>query len=111
MEKLDVARDAMSVKRVFGDSYQVDGATIIPVATIKGGGGGGGGEGRGPESQGSGTGVGMGFGVNVRPLGVYVVKGDDVRWQPSVDVMRVILGGQILAFFAILTVRRIFMKR
>jgi uncharacterized spore protein YtfJ len=111
MERIDAAKDAMSVRRVFGESYEVDGATVIPVAAVRGGGGGGGGEGRGPEQQGSGTGAGMGFGVNVRPLGVYVVKEGDVRWQPAVDVMRVILGGQVLALVAILTVRRILSKR
>jgi uncharacterized spore protein YtfJ len=111
MQKLDAAKDAMTVRRVFGDSYQVDGATVIPVAVVKGGGGGGGGEGRGPDQQGSGTGAGMGFGVNVRPLGVYVVKDGDVRWQPAVDVMRIILGGQILGLVAILTVRRILSRR
>lgn len=111
MERIDAAKDAMSVRRVFGESYEVDGATVIPVAAVRGGGGGGGGEGRGPEQQGSGTGAGMGFGVNVRPLGVYVVKEGEVRWQPAVDVMRVILGGQVLALVAILTVRRILSKR
>ena len=31
-------RDALSVRRVFGDPYTADGVTIIPVARIAGGG-------------------------------------------------------------------------
>jgi hypothetical protein len=34
-----------------------------------------------------------------------------VSWQPAIDVMRVILGGQILALVAILSLRRILMRR
>jgi hypothetical protein len=30
-----------------------------------------------------------------------------VQWQPAIDINRVILGGQIVAIFALLTVRAI----
>jgi uncharacterized spore protein YtfJ len=43
LDKLGAVKDAMTVSRVFGESYQVDGVTIVPVATVRGGGGGGGG--------------------------------------------------------------------
>jgi uncharacterized spore protein YtfJ len=95
----------MTVSRVFGESYQVDGATIVPVATVRCGGGGGG-EGTPPGGEGTGTGAGLGFGVIVRPLGVYVVKDGEVSWQPAIDVLRVVVGGQLLALAAILTLRR-----
>jgi uncharacterized spore protein YtfJ len=110
---LDAIRDVLTVKRVFGEPYEVDGATIIPVATVRGGGGGGGGEGTGEDGddRGSGAGGGLGFGTNVRPVGVYIVKDGGVTWQPSVDVTRLVAGGQILGAIALLTVRSLFRKR
>jgi len=83
LDKLGAVKDTMTVSRVFGESYKVDGAAIVPVATVRGGGGGGGGEGTTPGGEGTGTGAGLGFGVIVRPLGVYVVKDGEVRWQPD----------------------------
>jgi uncharacterized spore protein YtfJ len=35
LDKLGVVKDAMTVSRVFGESYQVDGVTIVPVATVR----------------------------------------------------------------------------
>jgi uncharacterized spore protein YtfJ len=96
------ARDAMSVKRVFGDPIQQGEVTIIPVARVGGGAGGGGGA--GPSGQGSGE--GSGFGMSARPAGVYVVKGGDVRWRPAVDVNRVVLGMQIVAAVGLLALFR-----
>ena len=106
LDKLGAVKDTMTVSRVFGESYQVDGATIVPVATVRGGGGGGGGEGTAPGGEGTGTGAGLGFGVIVRPLGVYIVKDGEMSWQPAIDVMRVVVGGQLLALAAILALRR-----
>jgi uncharacterized spore protein YtfJ len=113
LDKLGAIKDAMAVGRAFGDSYQVDGITVIPVASVRGGGGGGTGTGTGPVKdgvageKGSGSGAGMGFGATVRPIGVVVIQGGKVSWQPTVDVMRIILGAQILGLVAILTIRRI----
>jgi uncharacterized spore protein YtfJ len=105
LDKLGAVKDTMTVSRVFGESYQAGGATIVPVATVRGGGGGGG-EGTTPGREGTGTGAGLGFGVIVRPLGVYIVKDGEVRWQPAIDVLRVVVGGQLLALAAILALRR-----
>ena len=109
--RLDAIKDAMSVKRVFGDPYVVDGASVIPVAAIRGGGGGGGGGGMGAEEQSQGSGAGVGFGVNARPVGVFVVKDGNVEWTPAVDVVRIVLGGQLVALAAILLLRRVFVRR
>jgi uncharacterized spore protein YtfJ len=106
LDKLEAVKDTMTVSRVFGESYQVAGTTIVPVATVRGGGGGGGGEGTPPGGEGTGTGAGVGFGVVVRPLGVYVVKEGEVSWQPAIDVLRLVVGGQLLALAAILALRR-----
>jgi hypothetical protein len=100
-ELLAQAKDAITVKRVFGEPYEKNGVTVVPVAAVRGGGGGGGGE--GPSGEGSGS--GSGFGLSGRPVGVYVIGQDgQVSWQPAFDLNRVILGGQIaaVAFFLLL---------
>ncbi|MFP4513337.1 MAG: spore germination protein GerW family protein [Acidimicrobiales bacterium] len=106
LDRLGAVRDSMHVSRVFGEAYEVDGTTIIPVATLKGGGGGGGGEGSTPDEAGTGSGAGVGFGVQVRPVGVYEIRGGLVTWHPAVDTMRVILGGQILGMIALVLLLR-----
>ena len=110
MEVNDVitqARDTLSVKRVFGDPYEKNGVTVIPAARVQGGAGGGGGE--GPEGQGKGS--GSGFGVNARPVGAFLIKGDEVTWRPAVDLNKVILGAQFVAVVALLTIRAIVKTR
>jgi uncharacterized spore protein YtfJ len=96
-ELMQQTRDALTVKRVFGEPYERDGVTVIPAASIRGGAGGGKGEGEAPDGSGSGSGSGGGFGLTAKPAGVYVINGSEVRWQPAVDVNRIILGGQIVA--------------
>ena len=113
LARIDGVKDVMTVRRVFGEAYQVDGVAIIPVAVIRGGGGGGGGEGDSGVNgkQGTGSGGGMGFGVNARPVGVYIVKDGEVTWQPAIDVMRIIIGGQLLGLVALLTFRSLVRRR
>lgn len=91
-EVLANAQQAMSVRRVFGDPIQVDGATLIPVAIIGGGGGGGA---RGAEQG------GVGFGLKAKPAGAYVVRNGRVCWRPAVDANRIVLGCQVVAMAAI----------
>jgi uncharacterized spore protein YtfJ len=113
---MEQARDVLTVKRVFGEPYEKDGLTVIPVARVVGGGGGG--EGRrdapaAPESTEAreqpavraGSGFGVGYGVSARPAGVYVIRYDQVRWVPAVDVNRIILGAQVVAIVFLLVVR------
>jgi uncharacterized spore protein YtfJ len=105
------AADNLSVRRAFGTAYEKEGMLIIPVAIVAGGGGGGakrsrhGNPAAGPgspageaaagdeiTSQDSGlTDAGGGFGGLVLPSGAYVVKGDQVRWVPAVDVTIAVL--------------------
>ena len=103
-ELMTQARDALTVKRVFGEPYERDGVTLIPAAVVRGGAGGGQGEGSEGETR-TGSGAGGGFGVVAKPAGVYVIEGDNVRWQPAVDVNRIVLGGQIVAIVALLVLR------
>ena len=50
--------------------------------------------------------LGSGFGVTARPVGAFIVRGGELSWRPAVDVNR-ILGGQVVAVVALLTVRAI----
>ena len=83
-EMLEGAREAMTVKRVYGEPIEREGLTIVPAADVRGGGGGGG------DAQNNGGG---GFGLTARPVGVYVVKGGEVAWEPAVDVSRISMMG------------------
>lgn len=106
---IDAAREALTVRRVFGEPYEADGATVVPVARVIGGAGMGYGSGTGRDSRtseersagagsaGEGSGGGGGFGVRAVPAGVFVVRGDEVTWKPALNLNRAILGGQLLA--------------
>jgi uncharacterized spore protein YtfJ len=103
--------DNISVQRAFGAAHEKDGMLIIPVAIVAGGGGAGttrsrrgdpaappasppakGAKADDATPQDSGpTDAGGGFGGLVLPSGVYVVKGDQVRWVPAIDVTIVVL--------------------
>jgi uncharacterized spore protein YtfJ len=106
-EVIGQARDALTVRRVFGDPYEKNGMTVIPAASVRGGAGGGTGE--GPEGGGSGS--GGGFGLTARPVGAFVIRGDELTWRPAVDVTRIVLGGQVVAIVALLTIRAVVRAR
>ncbi|WP_033243125.1 spore germination protein GerW family protein [Nocardia carnea] len=80
---LTTAKDSMSVRRVFADPVERDGITVITAAAVSGGAGGG----AGTDEEGK-EGSGGGFGVGAKPVGAYVVADGRVRWQPAVDVNR-----------------------
>lgn len=96
---IEQAKDALTVRRVFGDPYEKNGVTVIPAARVQGGAGGGGGT--GPEGEGKGS----GFGVAARPAGAYVIKGEDVAWRPAVDPNKVLIGAALVATAALLLAR------
>jgi uncharacterized spore protein YtfJ len=109
-ELIQQAQDALTVKRVFGEPYERDGVTLIPAASIR--------RcrwrtrrGRDADGAGSGSGSGGGFGLVAKPAGVYVIEGNQVRWQPAVDVNRIILGGQIVAIVLLFVLRGAFRRR
>lgn len=91
---LQRVEEAMTARRVFGEPVQVDGVTVLPVATVGGGGGAG---------QRAGSDSGVGFGLGVQPAGVFVIRDGDAKWRPALNLNRVILGGQIVGLAAILT--------
>ena len=96
LESIKGTHETLSVRRAYGDPVELDGVTVIPVARIAGGGGGGAGGGE-DENQASGGGFGTGFGLQVNPIGVYEVHGGSVVWKPTIDVNRLLKGGQVLA--------------
>ena len=106
-ELMEQARDAITVKRVFGEPYVRNGTTVIPVASVMGGsaGGEGGGPVRAPTVEGEeattpvamASGSGLGFGVRATPAGAYIMRGEDVRWEPAVDATRIEIMNRALA--------------
>ena len=97
-------RDALTVKRVFGEPYQKDAVTIIPAAKVLGGGGGG--QGETTQDFGTNKGTGSGFGIVARPAGVYIIRGEEVKWQPAIDVNRLFAGLLVYAILKLLVRRR-----
>jgi len=99
LDTINQAGDAMTVKRVYGDPYQVDGVTLIPAAHVMGGAGGG------TDTAGNGGG---GFGLSARPVGAWVIKDGEAVWRPAIDLNRAILLGQLVAIVMALSLRSIF---
>jgi uncharacterized spore protein YtfJ len=95
-ELLEGARDAIAVRRVYGEPIERDGVTVVPAAMVFGGGGGGG------DAEGNGGG---GFGLAGRPVGALVIRDSGVSWRPAVDLTVVTVVGA-LALVAALRVLR-----
>ena len=80
-------REAVNVRRIYGDPVERDGVTVVPAAAVFGGtGGGGDGEGNG----------GGGFGLIGRPVGAWVIRDGQASWKPAIDVGRRVLIGCLL---------------
>jgi len=94
-EVMGAAKDAMTVKRIYGEPYEKDGLTVIPAAVVAGGAGGGSGQ----DEKGQ-EGGGGGFGVSGRPAGAFVIKDGKVSWRPVVDPNRVVamIGLSVIAY-------------
>ena len=117
-ELLGKVAQNLSVGRAFGSAYEKNGSLVIPVALVAGGGGGGEGTSGTPSSDGDdgdrydvdeatidgdpSSGSGGGFGGVVMPVGVYVVKDEQVRWIPAVNANLVI----VVAFLTLRMVAR-----
>jgi uncharacterized spore protein YtfJ len=101
-EMLTGARDAMTVKKVYGDPIERDGMLVIPAANVVGGGGGG------SDSENNGGG---GFGVSASPAGAWIIRDGEVAWEPAVDATRIATLGMVVAIIFLLTVRSIAKSR
>lgn len=63
------------------------------------------------SGTGDGFGGGGGFGTVVKPLGVVIIDDKGARWQPTIDVNRAILGGQIVIALAVVTAGCVLSRR
>jgi uncharacterized spore protein YtfJ len=99
---LATARGAMSAKLVFGEPFSKNGVTVIPAARVSGGAGGGDQQ----RSRSVPGGRGGGFGVTAKPAGVYILRGQQVRWMPAVDPNQIVAGFQLLAIVVFLALGR-----
>jgi len=66
---------ALGVKSAYGEQQDVDGVRIIPVALSWSGFGGG------SDEVGNGGGGGGGWAI---PVGAYIRRGDDLRFEPNI---------------------------
>lgn len=87
--QLQEALDAISPdgrqSHVYSQPYQTaDGATIIAVSKVRG------------RVRAAGENVG----VRAKPLGVFVIRGADVKWEPAVDATPIALIGVLTGFVA-----------
>jgi uncharacterized spore protein YtfJ len=71
-EAIDTLVPDADASRVYGQPYETaDGATVIPVAKVRGRSGPGAGDTR--------------FRLSAKPIGVFVIKDGKATWQPAVD--------------------------
>ena len=111
--------EELSVRRVFGEPFERDGALIVPAAVVAGGGGGGVDPKGAPTPDGTSTddapdqpsdlgkkqpAAGAGYGGYVRALGVYAIKDGQVRFVPAVNATALAIAG-ILSVAAVVTAR------
>jgi uncharacterized spore protein YtfJ len=96
---IDLA-DRLREHQVFGTPVTQDGVTVVPVAEIRGGGGIGGRTRPGAPGK-------AGFGLRARPVGAWVIKDGNVRWEPALDLNRVIIVGNVVAIVALVALRRL----
>jgi uncharacterized spore protein YtfJ len=96
-------QEAMRVNPVCGEPISAHGVTLVTVARI--GGGVRGRIGRSPKGRGGSSGFAG------KPVGAYVLSEGTVRWQPAVDVNRLVLALAALAAVALLTRRRAALPR
>lgn len=118
LQALKQITEASNGRTVFAEPVTQGEVTIVPAAQISGGGGSGGSQpGKGEEGRPGmregrqGKGLGAGMGLSAKPAGAFVIKGGKVDWRPALDVNKVILGGQIVAIAALVTIRTLIRAR
>ena len=85
-KRKNVARatlDQASAKRVYGEPIEIEGGKIIPVAAVRR-------CGQQDDDGASERGCGCSC-VSVRPVGLVVIRGDRVEWEPIFDYNRAAL--------------------
>lgn len=90
-ELISRIRDSLQAKVVYAEPVEKDGMTVIPAAVVLGGGGGGKG-----QDENARQGEGGGFGMIARPAGAFIIENGKVRWQPALDVTRLVGAGVVV---------------
>jgi len=93
------ARQGAAAERAAGSSG--GGGPVCGVGLADGScraGSGGGGGGGGPADSGG----GVGYGVRARPVGAFVIKDGEVRWEPAIDATRLALRGMLIPIVGML---------
>jgi hypothetical protein len=95
--KLRDALDTISTDgrttNVYSQPYETaDGATIIMVARVRGR--------VRPAKVESTDGPGDEIALRAKPVGVFVIRGDDVKWEAAVDATRIALVGAVTGLVA-----------
>lgn len=81
-------QDRFNARIVYGDPVEQNGVVVVPGARVMGGGGGG------TDHE---RGEGGGFGLFASPAGAWIVRGDEARWKPAIDVLLMVGGGYLVA--------------
>ena len=100
------AKDSLKAGMVYAEPVEQDGMTVIPAARIAAGGG----AGSGQDEHGQ-KGDGGGLGLSARPVGAYVIKDGKLRWQPAIDVNRLVAVLGAVTVAVLLVVGRILRAR
>ena len=94
------------VRAVFGETIEIDGRKVIPVASVTYGFGMGGGQAPKGSDNGSAAGGGGGGGVRVEPLALIEVRDGRLKVQPIVNVTRLAAMGMLLVAWNVFWVAR-----
>ena len=94
--KLRDALDAISTDgrptHVYSQPYETaDGATIIMVARVRG---------KLRPAKLESADPGDEIAVRARPVGVFVIRGNDVKWEPAIDATRIAMLGAVTGLVA-----------
>jgi uncharacterized spore protein YtfJ len=99
------------VSLVYGESIELENKKVLPVAKVDyyvGGGGGYSGESENsPIAQGEGGG---GY-ISVKPLGVYEITSDKVRFKPAIELKFILTIITVLTFGLAILIKNPFKKR
>jgi uncharacterized spore protein YtfJ len=99
------------VSLVYGESIELENKKVLPVAKVDyyvGGGGGYSGESENsPVAQGEGGG---GY-ISVKPLGVYEITSDKVRFKPAIELKFILTIITVLTFGLAILIKNPFKKR
>lgn len=108
----------MNAKAVFGEPVEKENLTLIPVASVTYGFGSGQGYGRSPKKAqegetvaedappDEGAGAGGGAGGLVRPLGYIKIDENGAKWEPTMNMTLVSIGGMLMVAWNVFWVMR-----